>query len=46
MSETGPMNMLPRVEEERHPVVPWEGARVMTMTSCNRETPDETYSLR
>ena len=46
MSETGPMNTLPRVDEERRPVVPWEGAPVVTMTSCNAETPNETYSLR
>ena len=46
MSETGPMNTLPRTDEGRCPIVPWEGAPVVTMTSCNAETPNETYSLR
>ena len=40
------MNTLPRVDEERRPVVPLEGAPVVTMTSCNAETPNETYSFR
>ena len=44
MSETGPMNTLPRVDEERRQVVPWEEAPVVTMTSCNAETPNESYS--
>ena len=45
-SETGPMNTLPRVDEQRRPVVPWEAVPVVTMTSCNAETPTESYSLR
>ena len=40
------MTTLPRVDEERHPDVPWEGVLVVTMTSCNAETPTESYSLR
>ena len=46
MSETGPMNTSPHVDKERSPVVPWEGAPVVTMTSCNAETPNKTYLLR
>ena len=45
-SETGPMTTWPLVDEERRPVVPWEGVPVVTMTSCNAETPTELYSLR
>ena len=41
LSETGPMNTLPRVDEQRRPVVPLEG-----VPSCNAETPTESYSLR
>ena len=46
LSETGPMTTLPRVDAERRPVVPWEGVPIVTMTSCNAETPTESYSLR
>ena len=46
LSETGPMTTLPHVDEERRPAVPWEGVPVVTMTSCNAETPTESYSLR
>ena len=46
LSENGPMNTLPRVDEQRRPVVPWEGVPVESMTSCNAETPTESYALR
>ena len=46
LSETGPLITLPRVDQERRPVIPWEGAPVVTMTSCNAETPTESYSLQ
>ena len=45
LSEARPMNTLPHVEEERHPVIPWEGVPIVTMTSCNDETSNESYLL-
>ena len=43
LSETGPMTTL---SDGRRPDVPREGAPAVTMTSCNAETPAESYSLR
>ena len=40
------MTTLPPVDEETRPVVPWEGVPVVTMASCNAETPTESNSLR
>jgi len=37
-----PDDYVARVDEERHPVVPWEGVPVVTMTSCNAKTPTES----
>ena len=45
-SETGPMTTLPRGDEGRRPIVPWEGIPAVTMTSCNAKTPTESYLLR
>ena len=46
LSETGPMTMLPHADDGRRPDVPREGAPAVILTSCNAETPTESYSLR
>ena len=46
LSETEPMTTLPYADDWRRPVVPREGAPAVTLTSCNAETPFESYSLR
>ena len=46
LSETEPMTTLPHTDDWRRPVVPREGAPAVTLTSCNAETPFESYSLR
>ena len=40
------MTTLPYADDWRRPVVPREGAPAVTLTSCNVETPFESYSLR
>ena len=45
-SETGPMTTLSYFDDGRRPDVPREGAPAVTLTSCNAETPTESYSLR
>ena len=45
LSETGPMTMLPCFDEERRPVIPWEGVLVVTMTSCNAKGLIKSYSV-
>ena len=46
LSETESMTTLPYADDWRRPVVPWEGAPAVAVTSCNVETPFESYSLR
>lgn len=46
LSETGQVTTLPVVDDGGRPVVPWEGAPVVTPNSCNAETPTVSYSLR
>ena len=46
LSETEPMTTLPYADDWRRPVVPREGAPAMILTSCNVQTPFESYSLR
>ena len=38
--------MLPHADDGRRPDVPREGAAAVTLTSCNAETPTESYSFR
>ena len=45
LPESGPMTMLPCIDEERRPAVPWEGVPVVTMTRCNAKTTTESHSL-
>ena len=40
------MTTLPYADDWRRPVVLREGAPAVTLTSCNAETPFESYSLR
>ena len=40
------MTTLPYADDWRRPVVPREGAPAVAVTSCNVETPFESYSLR
>ena len=46
LSETEPMTTLRYADDWRRPVVPREGAPAVILTSCNAETPLESYSLR
>ena len=46
LSETGSMTMLPHADDGRRPDVPREGSPPVTLTSCNAQTPTESYSFR
>ena len=46
LSETGSMTMLPHADDGRRPDVPREGSPAVTLTSCNAQTPTESYSFR
>ena len=46
LSETGPITMLPHADDGKRPDVPREGALAVTLTSCNAETPTQSYSLQ
>ena len=46
LSETGPITVLPHADDGKRPDFPREGALAMTLTSCNTETPTQSYSLQ
>ena len=46
LSETGSMTMLPHADDGRRPDVPREGSPAVTLTSCNAQTPTESYLFR